>query len=464
MASPLHVIRDLIADATAFGRSLLGLADAAAARTALSAEAAGTAVAAVSAHVAAADPHPQYASDGDLAAAVAGRQPLDPGLTALAGLATAGVVGQYVRVAGPDQFDTATPAGGGGGALPTVLPTLSAAGQTQDTFTTVLPTGPAVPVPLTYREGYASVPFDYGPNFVPFWGVNGDGDGRTNPNYPSLGGSWEYTWAPVASTLGGNVVFEPHLVKMHLGAPGSAVPVRADSWYVTNTNSANFNVEYARRAHTHKFVCFTAGSGGASDEANPTLVVSRNTLLAFGGTCNLGNTTPEFTWSATKPMSFAMPGNFSVSAASFSFPFVQSNSSGGTYVGNGLLADGNVYGYRQIIASRGASSAVIMAVAQNRAGDPAGSAGYTAAGQVLLGTLDATADPGGAARGLFIDSTDAALARIQYRTALGVLRDVISVPAATKPSVTGSRGGNAALASLLTALAAAGIVADDTTP
>lgn len=38
-----------------------------------------------------------------------------------------------------------------------------------------------------------------------------------------------------------------------------------------------------------------------------------------------------------------------------------------------------------------------------------------------------------------------------------------STPPATKPSVTGSRGANAALASLLTALAACGIVSDDTT-
>jgi len=35
---------------------------------------------------------------------------------------------------------------------------------------------------------------------------------------------------------------------------------------------------------------------------------------------------------------------------------------------------------------------------------------------------------------------------------------------ATPPTVTGSRGGNAALASLLTQLADAGVIVDDTTP
>lgn len=48
-------------------------------------EATGTAAAAVAAHVAAADPHTQYATDAALAAGLAGKQDADPELTAWAG-------------------------------------------------------------------------------------------------------------------------------------------------------------------------------------------------------------------------------------------------------------------------------------------------------------------------------------------------------------------------------------------
>lgn len=54
---------------TAFGRGLLELANAGAARTALDAEQAGTAAAAVVAHIAAGDPHPGYALESALGAA-----------------------------------------------------------------------------------------------------------------------------------------------------------------------------------------------------------------------------------------------------------------------------------------------------------------------------------------------------------------------------------------------------------
>ncbi len=77
----------LVVNPTATGLAVLQAADAAAGRAALSAEQAGTAAAAIAAHAGASDPHPQYASDADLAAALADKAPLlSP---ALAGTPTA---------------------------------------------------------------------------------------------------------------------------------------------------------------------------------------------------------------------------------------------------------------------------------------------------------------------------------------------------------------------------------------
>lgn len=65
-----------------------------------------------------------------------------------------------------------------------------------------------------------------------------------------------------------------------------------------------------------------------------------------------------------------------------------------------------------------------------------------------------------------LQTTDANLNRVQdelLRTLNPVLR-AIPPGIGDVPSVTGSRGGNAALASLLTALDAVGLIKDETTP
>ena len=83
---------------TAFGRGLLELASAAAGRTALDVDQAGTAAALIVAHEGAVDPHPTYTTAAELAAALgaylttagaaAAYQPLDSDLTAIAALTT----------------------------------------------------------------------------------------------------------------------------------------------------------------------------------------------------------------------------------------------------------------------------------------------------------------------------------------------------------------------------------------
>lgn len=83
---------------TAFGRGLLELANAAAGRTALDVDVAGTAAGLIAAHEAAANPHPDYTTTAELSAALASYlttaaaassyQPLDSDLTAIAALTT----------------------------------------------------------------------------------------------------------------------------------------------------------------------------------------------------------------------------------------------------------------------------------------------------------------------------------------------------------------------------------------
>jgi len=73
---------------TSFGRAFLGLSNAAGARTHIDAEQAGVAASLVSAHEAAADPHPTYTTAAELSTALAAYQPLDSDLTAIAALST----------------------------------------------------------------------------------------------------------------------------------------------------------------------------------------------------------------------------------------------------------------------------------------------------------------------------------------------------------------------------------------
>lgn len=69
---------------------------------------------------------------------------------------------------------------------------------------------------------------------------------------------------------------------------------------------------------------------------------------------------------------------------------------------------------------------------------------------------------GSQARALSNDDAVIAAHALYLQTATGVYRTVVTVPA-TPPTITGSRGGNAALASLLTALATLGVITDNTT-
>jgi hypothetical protein len=76
-------------------------------------EAIGAAAAAIAAHTSAGDPHSQYLTPGEANAAY---QPLDAQLTSLAGLSYTGNAGKAIVVNGTeDGFDLATPSGGGGG-------------------------------------------------------------------------------------------------------------------------------------------------------------------------------------------------------------------------------------------------------------------------------------------------------------------------------------------------------------
>lgn len=112
-------------DITAAGKALITGADAAAQRSTLGLgtaatqnstafDPAGAAAAAVTAHEAAPDPHPQYLTAAEGSAAY---QPLDAQLSSLASLTYTGNAGKTIVVNGAENgFELVTPSGGGGSA------------------------------------------------------------------------------------------------------------------------------------------------------------------------------------------------------------------------------------------------------------------------------------------------------------------------------------------------------------
>lgn len=133
-----------------------------------------------------------------------------------------------------------------------------------------------------------------------------------------------------------------------------------------------------------------------------------------------------------------------------------------------------VRGFRVKNATKGAGSTITAQMGVDVDDLTSGTANYAYRGRVLTGAskynlyMDGTAVNYLAANLLLGTLTDGmtaggSLAVAQDLAHRGTKVGFFNTAPATKPTVTGSRGGNAALASLLTALASLGILIDSTT-
>lgn len=367
------------------------------------------------------------------------------GAVAVSGIGPTGATG----ATGPQG-----PAGADGSSvsLPVTVSVLSSADETKILLTNTHPT-------MNYiftSNLQTSAGSDF-PNLVyQDWAFNGNADGRTNPALPSMSSDIEGCWSPGPDSW----IFEPHMLKVNVGSPGSTLAVRADTWYIPNPNKATYYLQHIVSAHAHEFMCFTQANSGGTVDSNHVLRLSKGSISCYAGQIGIYEDADQIRI-ATDGQRLQFSANQidlvgfdyayeTAGTVTFKKPTIFRNygDAGGTRVTLEPVVGGN-------------NNPVFVATERDSGGNVSWSGGFNANGQVMVGWVT---DPtvAGNRRGFYAKGSGS-FNELAFCDSNGNVFDVIQSAVSSKPTVTGSRGGNAALASLLTTLASLRIIVDGTT-